>query len=220
MNYICPACVGEPFLSRLVADAASDSHPCDYCERDGPAAEVFLIAERCDEVISTFYAPSSLTMAVLHFGREPAGASLSDVVEELTRVPREAVEAIVEALDKFIWYDRDSGEQKFGDDPHFVLRTSVDSPLVASWLEMESSLRTEARYLNPKVGQFMEQVFGDIAEHVADGSGSVLVDAGPGTALTALHRARVFQSERSLAAALQHPERNLGAPPAGLSSGG
>ncbi len=220
MNYICPACVGEPFLGRLVASAASASYSCDYCESDGPATEVFFIAERCNEVISTFYELSSDTMAVVHFGRDPIGECLFEVIQHLTGVSKEAVEAIVEVLSESIWYDRDSGESTFGDDPYFVRRSTIDSPLLARWSEMESSLRTEARYVNPKVALFMEQVFGDISEHVAGDDSSVLVDAGPGSSLTTIYRARVFQSERSLEKALQHPERNLGAPPSGFSSGG
>lgn len=219
MSYICPACIGEPFLRRLVSTAAVEEYPCEYCECDGPSAEISFVAQQCSEVISTFFEVSSLTMAVVHFNREPAGESLAKVVERLTSVPSKAVEDIVEELTHW-WYDRDTGEDLYGDDPYFVLRSNVDSPLIAAWTEMESSLRTEARYLNPKVVQFMEQVFGSLSDHVATSGNSVLVDAGPGTPIAELYRARVFQSEKSLEAALQHPERTLGAPPAGLSIGG
>ncbi len=219
MSYICPACVGEPFLSRLVSTAAEEKHPCEYCESKSPSAEISFVAHQCSEVISTFFEVSSLTMAVVHFDREPAGESLVEVIERLTLMPSKAVEDVVEELTQ-CWHDRDTGEELYGDDPYFVPRNDINSPLIAAWTEMESSLRTEARYLNPKVGQLMDQVFGGLAEHVAAGGSSVLVDAGPGTPISDLYRARVFQSEKSLEAALQHPERSLGAPPAGLRVGG
>src|SRR3546814_11113451 len=86
-------------------------------------------------------------------------------------------------------------------------KTSMESPLSDDWSVMESSLRSEARYLNPKVVQFMKSIFDDIADDVTVDGASVLVDAGPGSAYEQLFRARVFQSERSLIDALQHPER-------------
>ena len=199
--------------------AAVKEHPCEYCESDGPTTEISFVAQQCSEVISTFFEVSSLTMAVVHFNREPSGESLAELVERLTSAPSKAVEDIVEELTHW-WYDRDTGEDLYGDDPYFVPRSNVDSPLIAAWTEIESSLRTEARYLNPKVGQFMEQVFGNLSDHVETGGKSVLVDAGPGTPISELYRARVFQSEKSLEAALQHPERTLGAPPAGQSLSG
>src|SRR3546814_3822603 len=88
----------------------------------------------------------------------------------------------------------------------------MESPLSDDWSVMESSLRSEARYLNPKVVQFMKSIFDDIADDVTVDGASVLVDAGPGSAYEQLFRARVFQSERSLIDALQHPERFIGAP--------
>jgi hypothetical protein len=219
MSYICPACVGEPFLSRLVSTVAVNEDPCEYCASDTPTAEISFVAQRCSEVIATFFEVSSLTMAVVHFSREPAGESLAEVVERLTSIPSKAVDDVVEELAQW-WYDRGTGEELYGDDPYFVPRRNLDSPLIAVWTEIENSLRTEARYLNPKVGQFMDQVFGGLAEHVTVNGNSVFVDAGPDTPISELYRARVFQSEKSLEAALQHPERTLGAPPAGLSVGG
>src|SRR3546814_1115293 len=59
-------------------------------------------------------------------------------------------------------------------------KTSMESPLSDDWSVMESSLRSEARYLNPKVVQFMKSIFDDIADDVTVDGASVLVDAGPG----------------------------------------
>ncbi|WP_198085097.1 RES family NAD+ phosphorylase [Variovorax sp. E3] len=220
MNYICAACIGEPVLQRLVLVEASSANTCDYCDREQPAAEVWFVAQKCDMVIATFYELSSQTMAVVHFDRTPAGTDLETTIQELVQVPRDALEAIVETL-QFMWYDSDSEEHQYGDeDPWFVLRTRLDSPLSEDWIAMESSLRGEARYLNPKVNQFMESVFGGITEDVAANGTSVLVDAGRGSTYDSLYRARVFQSEKSLNEALQHPERFLGAPAAGIGAGG
>lgn len=73
VGYICPDCVGELFLRRLVSTAAVEQYPCAYCESEGPPAEISFVAQQCSEVISTFFEVSSLTMAVVHFNKDPAG---------------------------------------------------------------------------------------------------------------------------------------------------
>lgn len=220
MSHICPNCIGEPVLRHLVAAAASGANTCDYCDGNLPSADIWFVAQKCDEVLETFYELSSQTTAVVHFDRTPAGADLETTVQQLVQVPLPALAEIVEAL-QFMWFDRDSGEYRYGDDdPWFVLRMRMESPLSEGWAAMESSLRGEARYLNPKVDRFMELVFGGIADDVAASGASVLVEAGAGAAYDAFYRARVFQSEKSLREALQHPERFLGAPSAGIGAGG
>lgn len=220
MSHICADCIGEPVLRNLVLGAASSEYTCDYCSSGFPAAEIWYVAEQCDEVLETFYEVSSQTMAVVHFDRTPAGDDLATTIENLAKVPQAAVDDIVESL-QFMWYDRDTGEYKYGDDePWFVLRTRLESPLSAEWTDMEISLRHEARYLNPKVDQFMESIFGGIENDVTADGTMVLVNAGPGSAYESFYRARVFQSDQGLLNALQHPERFLGAPAAGIGAGG
>lgn len=216
MSYICSACVGDAFLSKLVSKDASDENSCEYCNGESPTVELEYIADKCDDVIGTFFEVSSLTDAVVHFNRSPAGESLEELVDRLTSIPSGAVEGVSEALIRQ-WQDYDTGDDRYGDDPHFISRHEVDSPYFSEWAEIEDSLRAEARYLNPKVSRFLESLFGELVHHVETGGRSVIVDAGPGTSTTGLYRARTFESEKELEKALQHPERNLGAPPAALT---
>lgn len=216
MSYICSACVGDAFLSQLVSKSANEENWCEYCDNESPAVEIAFIADKCDDAIGTFFEVSSLTDAVIHFNRSPAGESLEELVGRLTSMPSDAVEAVVEEL-MLQWRCFDTSEERYGDDPHFISRHDVDSPMFADWAEIEDSLRAEARYLNPKVSRFMEDLFGGLANHVETGGKSVIADAGPGTSNTELYRARAFETEKDLEMALQHPEKNLGAPPAALS---
>ncbi len=220
MCNICPACIGEPALRKLVLASSASSNPCDYCDAGLPAIEIGFVAAKCDEVLSTFYTPSHLTAAVIHFDRTPAGTDLETTLQQLVQAPDEAIRDIAEAL-QVMWYDRDSGEYEYGDkEPWFVPKSRMESPLSRGWTVMENSLRVEARYLNPTVDQFMESIFGGVADDVAEDGSSVLVDVGPETPAVDIYRARVFQSVTSMDEALQHPERLLGAPAAGIGVGG
>jgi hypothetical protein len=220
MSHICSDCVGEPVLRCFVIAEASNESPCDYCDSDLPAAKIWDIADRCNKVLSTFYEDSSQTMAVVHFGHTPTGTDLLGTIQELAVVSESAASDIVEAL-QTMWYDRDTGESRYGDDePWFVLRANIESPLLTTWFEMESSLRGEARYINPKVTAFMESIFGEISnDRTAEGA-SVLVEAGPGSTYETFYRARVFQSDAELLKALRNPEKLLGSPPPGVGAGG
>lgn len=220
MPYICPDCVGEPVLRSFVIGEASTENPCDYCESELPAADLWRVAEKCDYVLATFFEDSSQTMAVVHFGRTPAGQDASETIQRLAVVSEEIASDIIGSL-QALWYDGDTGDSRYvDDDPWFVLRSKFDSPLLTEWTNIESSLRSEARYINPRVAAFMETVFGGISsDRTADGE-SLLVNAGPGTLYEAFYRAREFPSDHDIANALEHPEKSLGAPPSGVGPGG
>lgn len=125
MSFICADCVREPYLQRLVRDAATSDNPCEYCESDASAADLWQVARLCEEVIDTFFEESSHTMAVIHFNRIPAGNDLHTTIAAITCMPQEAVDVVVEYLQHF-WHDDDSGESRFGDDDlWFVRKTSM-----------------------------------------------------------------------------------------------
>jgi len=220
MSFICAGCVGEPYLQRLVQDAATSESPCEYCNGDAPAADLWTVAQLCDEVLDTFFEESSQTMAVVHFGRTPAGNDLQATISHLTGMPQEAVDIVVEHLAS-LWYEASSGESRYGDDdPWFVLKSSMAEPLGQAWREMEKSLRSDIRYFNPKAMELLDTIFGELSNDRDNEGQPVVMEAGPGTTLTTLYRGRVFQTEEALAAALRWPERLLGPPVAGIGAAG
>lgn len=220
MSVICADCVGEPYLQRLVQDAATSGIPCEYCNGDAPAADLWTVVHLCDEVLDTFFEESSHTMAVVHFGRTPAGNDLQTTISDLTGLPQEAVDVVVEHLAS-LWYDAGSGESRYGDDdPWFVLKSSMAEPLGHAWREMEESLRSDVRYFNPKAMELLDTIFGELSNDRDKEGQPVVMEAGPGTSLKTLYRGRVFQTEDALAAALRWPERLLGSPVAGIGAAG
>jgi 3',5'-cyclic AMP phosphodiesterase CpdA len=208
----------------LAAAAATANYQCDFCESDQPAVELYFVAQKFSDVIETFFELSSQTMAVVHFARTPAGEDVETLLKRLIRPPEEAIEPLVDILDH-IWFDRDTQEPTYGEDPWFVMRSPVFAmhstwTMHSAWTTMEISLREEARYLNPKVTGFLESIFGEIgAEVTADGV-SVLTHTDVDSSYKSFYRAREFQSEPELQKALRHPERFLGAPPAGIANSG
>jgi xanthine/CO dehydrogenase XdhC/CoxF family maturation factor len=190
MSFICAECVGEPYLQRLVQDAATSENPCEYCDGDACAADLWEVAQLCGEVIDTFFEESSNTMAVIHFNRTPAGNDLQTTISELTGMPQEAVELVAEHLGN-LWYDVGSGESRYGDDdPWFVLKSSMAEPLGHAWREMEESLRSDVRYFNPKALTLLHTIFGELINDRDKDGQPVVFEAGPGTSLKMLFRGR------------------------------
>lgn len=220
MKHICARCISEPGLSQLVAENAREHDICDYCEYSRPAVDLDFVAQQCSEVIETFFANSSQTMAVIHFDRVPEGEDLESLLKRLVGAPDGAIEELVEAL-RQMWLDTESNEPIYGDDPWFVPSLgSGGTEFQSGWHDMETSLRNEARYNNPKVIAFLESVFGQIDSDITSQGVSVLTATGKGSPYHELYRARVFQSEDEMRKALEHPERNLGATPVGVAKSG
>lgn len=220
MSFICADCVGEPYLHRLVQDTATSENPCDYCDSNTSASDLWGVAQLCDEVIDMFFEISSDTMAVIHFGRTPAGNDLQTTILELTGMPQGAVDVVVEQLSN-LWYDASSGESRYGDDdPWFVLKSSMAEPLGHAWREMENSLRSDVRYFNPKALTLLQTIFDELTNDRDKDGQPVVFEAGPGTPLKKLYRGRVFQTDDALVAALRWPERFLGSPAVGLGAAG
>ena len=218
LNRICAACIKEPYLRSIVASAGAAAN-CQYCGKTVPTVVLEELVDRCEHVIETFYEPTSLEDYVVIYGRTPRGYSLQEVIEELL----EADEAVLDDLTQSLvdrWFDWDSHEHRYGDDPHFVEKSRLLSNLGVEWRKMEASLRSEARIVNPKVNAILERIFGPLLNYRTASGIGVIVDAGPDTGLSRLYRARVFQSLVELETALYHPSREAGPPPSDVARAG
>ncbi|MCL1633066.1 RES domain-containing protein [Luteimonas sp. SX5] len=215
---ICGDCISDAFLKAEIAKSARDDEECSYCSKIKPTIEMNDLAERVDNVISLFF--ESTTGDELPWANyEPTGNPLDEVVGELLGAEEDVVNDVVELLSEG-WFDRDSLEKKYGDDPHFVENTRFEQPLSEAWRKMEHSLKTAARHIDPKATVLLESVFGQVVEDRTYTEKPVIVEVGPGTEIEHLFRARVFQTEDALEKALSHPERHIGPPPSEIAVAG
>lgn len=88
------------------------------------------------------------------------------------------------------------------------------------WHKFENSLKTEARFFSRKVANRLTLIFDGLDELQTSDGRPLVVDAGPGTDLHTLYRARVFQSNDELEAALDRPDIHLGPPLAPWAAAG
>ncbi len=221
MTYICLACLTEPYLRTALA---TTSQVCSFCSTEGPAANLFDVASACDDVLEAHFEPTNFDDSVVVYERDPTGTPLASTLRALNVVCSDAMNELIEDLE-FIWFDRDSMEHKYlgletDEELWFRPRTDRSANVSAAWNKMNRSLQEEARHLNPEASRLLEQILGAIeGDRTSEGRG-VVVEAGPGTALSRLFRARVFQAESHLADALAHPAKLLGTPAPGTGQAG
>lgn len=216
---ICSNCIRDEYLKQEIAQKIGELDECAYCNASAPTISIWDLATRCDDVIDVFFEVSSLTMAVVHFDRTPEGGDLSTILHKLTGLDGAALEDLHEVLSDH-WFDRDSQEEKYGEDPWFVEASETTAQISFEWEQMERSLRDTARLFNPAAAKLLEKVFGPVVEDRTHEGESVVIKVGPGHPISSLFRAREFETLQELQEALNHPESKLGPPPVGRGSAG
>ncbi|MGY3608224.1 MULTISPECIES: RES family NAD+ phosphorylase [unclassified Bradyrhizobium] len=88
------------------------------------------------------------------------------------------------------------------------------------WRNFENSPRAEARFFNRTAANHLVSIFHGMSELRTREGRPLVVEAGPGTDFHTLYRARVFQSDDKLEAAIGRPDIHLGSPPAALAAAG
>jgi hypothetical protein len=88
------------------------------------------------------------------------------------------------------------------------------------WRRFENLLKTEARFFSRTVANHLASIFEGIDRLQTRDGRPLVVDAGPGTDFSTLHRARIFQSDDKLEIALGRPDIHLGPPLAPLAAEG
>lgn len=217
---ICAPCAEEGFLCALIGSSPITDQPCNFCGNVRATITLGELADHCDRVLEDYFTVTSLSEDVLVRGEDPGGDPLRDVLDSLRiGASVEVRNAVAETLTD-LWFDPSSNEHRYGEEPYFVESSNHAYAYGTEWRDMERSLKTEARLVNPKVSATLKKVFGPIRTHQTWDGDEAIVPLGDGTGTDTLYRARVFQELESLERALYHPAREVGPPPPGVGRAG
>jgi hypothetical protein len=229
---LCYRCVGEAYL-RAEMQREGRRRRCSYCSRLGKAYTIGDMAERIEQVFGQHYRrtsdqPNSWQLTLLSdresdYEWERAGEPVVHAIANAADMPEEAAEDIQAILDD-AYADFDSvamGEEtEFASEACYEERGASDRAWQEEWSNFERSLKTEARFFSRTAADHLASVFSGIEAMSSTKGDPSVIDAGPGTSLSAIYRARVFQSDDRLTAALCYPNRQLGSPPASFATAG
>lgn len=228
---ICHNCVGETFLSNLIAKEGRLTH-CDYCQGYMVSISIDALSNHVQRAFEQHYErtsniPNSYESMMLsddEFSYEwkRAGDPVVDVIESVAIIPYQAASDVQEVLEsRFVFgFDEYDAETDFDSNCHYEESVVDDNKWRDQWRSLEYAIRNENRFFNSHVLNTLTTLFQDI-EKISVGTGaSVLVSVGPNEFCSSIYRARVFDGDSELELALKNPEKELGPPPSAYCNSG
>lgn len=229
---LCFNCIGESFLNKAVLTKGLRKK-CSYCERIGKSYSIGEMAEEIESAFAEHYVrtsnqPSDYEYALLadkelDYDWERKGEEVVYAIMNAAEIPEKAASDIQMVLDdKFGDFDSAmmGEETEFSSDSHYDEKGVDDSSWQIEWRELETSLKSQSRFFNHALAEHLATIFDGIDAMSAWDGRSLIVNAGPTTSLSALYRARVFQSDEKLIKALQDPDQHIGPPPSTHANAG
>lgn len=210
-KYICHACVGEEYVSKYITSEGKANRNCSYCRKRKKNIPLEKLNPMLHKLFTEHYEHNEDGQ---YYYEE--GDNAVCILQDELQIDEQPAKDILSALEDE--YNDYHGMETFYDDCfHFnKVRRSSDS-LGVAWEKLEESLKNESRYFNHRVKDFLDGLFSDIDKLQTRNNRSAIHTTD--TDMT-LYRARAFENEEDVKAALQHPERYFGPPPHELARSG
>lgn len=222
---VCSGCVGEEFLKGEIRKDG-EVGVCSYCGKRRKAISIEALADEFEGVFERHYyrtsdEPDDYEYMLLkdpesNYEFDRHGDPVLDIIQEIGEVSETIADDVLEVLgERNGDYEADKmGEETdFASDSYYSLRKTSIAERHSEWREVQVSVQTASRYFNFTAERFLDDVFLELGEDGTRDGGKAIVEAGPDTPLAVLFRARVFQNDASLEAALKRPDRELASPP-------
>ena len=227
---VCCNCVGEHYLCDLIEDTGLKGQ-CGYCGRAGATIPLEELADHVESAFEEHYSRTATEPDPLEHmmikecnddwerGGEPTLDAISNAIESDEAVAQD-VQKILEEKHYDIEAAQMMEESEFGSEVHYEGIMPGDDRWQAEWNSFERTIKTEARFFNRVGAEQLSELFDNIDEMRTDQGKSLIIDAGPNADLHHLYRARVFQDDEQLKAAMKRPDRELSSPPSRFASSG
>lgn len=219
---ICYDCVGEAFLKKDIK-ASGKSGKCSYCHKTRKSLSIEEFADKIDVVFQEFYFKTPEYDEFAHGYFERDGYPVVDKIMETAEVSDVLANDIREVL-YGKHYDHDaaemSEEMEFDEKSYYADKERSAEYWHSQWSIFEHSLKTEARFFNSKMEEYLRSVFKDIGTMATHDGKPIVIDAGPNRELFEVYRGRVFQSDKKMIEALYYPDKELGPPPPHFAKAG
>ena len=222
---ICFECIGDDHLSALATKDGKKSR-CQYCGEKNKSVTLEYLSDHIEKAFKIHFTrtpdePDSMQYAMLK-DRESTydwyreGQESAYAIMDAANL-RENIAIDIQSILEFRHEDWDSAaagiECEFASDAHYEEIMPGDHEWHEQWDEFERLIKTEARFFSRTAAAHLSRLFDDIDQMKTRDEGTLVVDAGPDTALSHLYRGRVFQAEQPLLKAMKRPDLELSAPP-------
>ena len=227
---LCHRCVGEKTLKSTIKKIGTMAD-CSFCRKRVKTISLDQAAEIFDKVfdqnfVRTEDEPTGMEYTMSKesdYQWERSGEDIVELLQEVGHIEPEFAESIRQLLeDKHFDFDEAAmGEEgDFAPDSRYTDRKVESDEFHSEWRSFEESLKTKSRYFSKRATLTLLTLFNGIHRSTTAGNRPVILRAGPGTSITSLFRARVFQDNAKLVRALERPDLELGPPPPLLAAAG
>lgn len=232
LEYVCSECIGEAYLSAAAVESGS-FQKCRSCGEVGPSFSLQDLSLNVEFAFDEHYCrtPDGPDAFEYSMQKDPdfqyqwyrEGDPTELAIQEALGVTSEIASDVQRILeDRFgdRHADEVGEETEFASDAHYERIMPDDQAWQESWSNFERSIKTEARFFSRVATGQLSKLFDEIDGMRTSSGESLFATAGPGSNLTHLFRARVFQSSISLKGALIRPDIELSAPPSKVAAAG
>lgn len=222
---VCAACVTEDYLQQQIE--SKPNGVCSYCDEAAvPCIAVEELADLVEEAFEGHFErtpsePSDFESALMRdkemgYDWYREGEPVLDVITGIACCEPEVGEDVLSILS-----DRhgscDPGdpyevESEFDPESCYERTNAKSIHWHVQWRRLEIALKYESRLCNQDVLELFESVFAGLDQTKTQHGTVPIIDAGPGTNLVGVYRAREFQNPNDLKKALQDPVTELGPP--------
>lgn len=211
---LCFKCVGEKFLSEEIRSRGR-TKKCNYCGKTRRTYSIGDLGSRVEKAFDQHFfrtsdQPDDWEYTLLRdkessYNWERHGELVVYAIMNAAEIPVHAARDIQAVLEeKYSDFDRAAiGEEtEFAEDSYYEETSVNDAAWRERWHAFEEALKTEARFFSRSAAALLESVFAGLEGLQTKQGRAVVIEAGPGTTFKSLSRARVFQSDEKLEAAL------------------
>ncbi len=229
---VCFSCIGEEYLKNEVLMNGA-RNKCSYCGKHEKSFSIGDMASRVKvsfevHYIRTANEPDGFELMLCkdkesNYDWEREGEPVDIAIMNAARIRKKAAQDIQKILEhENMDYDASVAgiETEYSDESYYKLREIGVGDWHRKWEYYEQRLKTESRLLSRESAKFLANIFDGIDNLRTTNGQPLVIDAGPKTEFNELYRARVFQSDEKLKAAICRPDTNLGSPPSSLASAG
>lgn len=220
---LCHRCVGEKVFKGKVKKIGTMTI-CSFCRRHLKTISLEQAANIFDKVFEQHFVrtedePTDMEYMMSResdYEWERSGEDILELLQEVGHIEPEVAEGIRQLLeDKHFDIDETAmGEESdFAPDSRYTDRKIESEEFHSEWRSFEESLKTKSRYFSKRAPLTLTILFNGIHRSKTVGNRPVILSAGPGTSITSLFRARVFQDDAKLVRALERPDLEIGPPP-------
>ena len=226
-NKVCTSCIDELVLKSRLRRTGTKGK-CSYCGRLRQTIAVSVISQIIDNAFQEHYVrvdddDDGFGLYAQYGLSSDDGIPVIDAISDAAGISfpiASDIQRVMEAR----YQSRSAYEMRertpYDAESFYQRMHPSDQGMREDWDAFEHELKHRARFFNRRGADLLASVFGHIDRLAVQNGRQLVLIGGPGTGVTQLFRARVFQSESSLLDALKNPEEKLGAPPPKLAATG